>query len=234
MNPFISILIGLIPIIVISVAIILIDKEKEPVFSYVKCYLMGLFAVCIVLALNKYLLRYNLPKEPDALKIFFYSFVVVALVEELIKYIIILLSSKIDKNYNSHFDSIVYAAFVSLGFACFENIIYIFSQRMLMSTVIFRAIFSIPSHVIFGIYMGKFLELSRTKPKNKILFLLLGLLVPVLLHGLFDFLMLYVPHLISNDFGFYFFLSAFELILYILGIREVIISAKNSASLLGK
>ena len=232
MNPFISIVIGLIPIIVISLSIILIDKEKEPVFSYIKCYLMGLLAVCIVLALNKYLIRYSLPQEPDPLKIFFYSFIVVALVEELIKYIVVLLSSKIDKNYNSHFDSIVYAAFVSLGFACFENIIYIFSQRMVMSTVIFRAVFSIPSHVIFGIYMGKFLELSRTTPKNKILFLSLSLLVPVLLHGLFDFLMLYVPHLISNDFGFYFFLSAFELILYVLGIKEVVTSAKKSDNLL--
>ena len=232
MNTFISIIIGLIPIIVISLAIILIDKEKEPVFSYIKCYLMGIFAVCIVLAINKYVIRYSLPKHPSALIFFIYSFVIVALVEELIKYIIILVSTKIDKNYNAHFDSIVYAAFVSLGFACFENIIYLFSQKLLIGAVIFRAIFSIPSHVIFGIFMGKYLELSKTKPNKKILFLFLSLLIPVLLHGLFDFLMLYVPSLISNDFGFYFFMSAFELILYVVGIKEVVTSAKKSDNLL--
>jgi RsiW-degrading membrane proteinase PrsW (M82 family) len=232
MNTLISIIISLLPIIVISIVIVLFDKEKEPIFSYIKCYLLGIFAVCIILAINKYLIKSGIPSEVDALKYLFYSFITVALLEETFKYISVLISTKLDKNCNSYYDSIIYAAFVSLGFACFENIIYLFNQNLIMRDVIYRAIFSVPNHVIFAIFMGKFLELSRVKPKKKILYLLLSLIIPVLLHGLYDFMVLYVPHLIRDDVGFYFFLGAFELILYTLGIREVVISSKKSDKLL--
>ena len=232
MNPLISAVIGLIPISVISLVVFLMDREKEPLFSYVKCYLLGVFTVCIVLALNKYLLKVDLPSESTLSVVLVYSFLAVALVEELFKFISLLIATKLDKNYNSFYDSIVYSVFIALGFACFENIIYIFSHNLIVRDVIFRTLISVPSHVIFAIFMGKFLELSKTKEKGKVLYLILSLMVPLLLHGLLDFLLLYIPHLISNDVGFYFFIGIFELVLYIMGIKEVATSAKKSDQLL--
>jgi len=232
MNIVVSILLAILPIIVISIFIIAFDKEKEPLFTYIKCYFMGFFSVCIVLVLNSILgIKLNTLNR-DFLYLFLYSFVFVGLLEEVSKFLSTMIAIKIDKNYNSYFDSIVYASFVAMGFACLENIIYIVNDNFNMNTIILRAVFSVPSHVIFSIFMGKFIELYKTKEKRRILYLILAIVVPVLLHGLFDLVLLYVPNLVSTTLTFYVILISFEIILYIIGIREVIISSKNSRNII--
>jgi RsiW-degrading membrane proteinase PrsW (M82 family) len=59
--------------------------------------------------------------------------------------------------FDEHFDGIVYAVCVGMGFAGLENIMYVF-QNMddWMSVSVARAIFSVPGHFFFAVSMGYF------------------------------------------------------------------------------
>lgn len=119
------------------------------------------------------------------------NFVVVAFSEECFKYIVMKRATWKNPEFNCSFDAVVYAVFVSLGFALWENIGYTYSYGL--STAIVRAFTSIPGHATFGIYMGayyglaKLAELEGKQALSK-RYRIFAVLVPVLLHGAYDFL----------------------------------------------
>jgi RsiW-degrading membrane proteinase PrsW (M82 family) len=94
-----------------------------------------------------------------------------------------------DYNFNYRFDGVVYAVFVSLGFAAFENIKYVFGYGLSVSVP--RAFLAIPGHMGFAVFMGTFygtakLCQSRGHRFGKFINLLTGYLAAVLLHGFYD------------------------------------------------
>lgn len=135
---------------------------------------------------------------------FLHYFLVVAVVEEGLKWLVLFLVIRKNKNFNSLFDGIIYAVFVSLGFALLENILYVFEYGM--GNALLRAVTAVPGHAFFGVFMGWFISLYKissmksfyesrwgkaeksliTKGKAKH-YLLLSFLIPVLLHGLYNF-----------------------------------------------
>lgn len=121
--------------------------------------------------------------------VFYFAFLVVAATEEGMKYLFLYRKTWRDPNFNCRFDGIVYAAFVSLGFAGFENILYVFQYGL--SVALPRAILAIPGHLGFSVFMGFFY--SRAKRRYDIgqittgrIHLLLAYLAPVFLHGVYD------------------------------------------------
>jgi len=89
------------------------------------------------------------------------------------------------------FDAIVYSVAVSLGFAILENVKYVLYTGI--TTALLRAVTAVPAHAIFGIFMGYYYGMAKFMQvrgnfsgyrKN----MASSLLVPVLLHGLYDFL----------------------------------------------
>lgn len=84
-------------------------------------------------------------------------------------------------------DGIVYAVFVSLGFAGLENILYLFSNpESFVSVGISRAIFAIPGHFCFGVLMGYYYSLARFYTQLRITNMALILIAPILAHGVYD------------------------------------------------
>ena len=81
-------------------------------------------------------------------------FIGVALVEEGLKWIVMFFFTHKSKHFNSLFDGIVYAVFVSLGFAAFENVLYVWSGGW--TVALLRALTSVPAHMFFGVAMGWF------------------------------------------------------------------------------
>ena len=85
-----------------------------------------------------------------------------------------------------------YSTFVSLGFACFENILYVFSEGF--GVAVQRAFLAVPGHACDGMFMGYFLGLSKMgllygdKKKQKTN-LILSLVVPTISHGIYDYLL---------------------------------------------
>ena len=118
-------------------------------------------------------------------------FVIVALSEEGAKYLLLRLFSWKNAEFNCQYDGVVYAVFVSLGFALWENISYVLSYGF--STAILRAFTAIPGHACFGVFMGLFYGRAR-REKNlghdgaaKALNVF-AVLVPALLHGAYDYI----------------------------------------------
>ena len=125
--------------------------------------------------------------------IFILSFFIISIIEEGYKFLILLISSWKNKEFDYKYDAIVYSVFISLGFATFENIRYIESAGI--SIALWRGIISVPAHAFYAIASGYFLGVAKESKKNnktqkKFLYLILSLLIPIILHGIFDFLLL--------------------------------------------
>ena len=118
-------------------------------------------------------------------------FVVVAVSEESSKYLLLKRSTWKSPEFNCQYDGVVYAIFVSLGFALWENISYVMNYGF--RTAIVRAVTAIPGHACFGVFMGVFYGLARKyenfgKPGAAKTCRVLSVLVPVGLHGAYDYI----------------------------------------------
>ncbi len=166
--------------------------EKEPISMLVKLFFFGVLITIPASFLENFLIAL-LPTDKSLTSIFLISFIGIALVEESLKYFIFYETSYKSSHFNHIYDGIVYAVFVSLGFATLENILYVFSYGN--GVGLLRAIVSVPAHVFFGVYMGykmgfaKYYTVVKNNAKAK-KFKVLSLLIPVLLHGVFNFLLL--------------------------------------------
>ena len=73
---------------------------------------------------------------------------------------------------------------VSMGFATVENIFYVASHGF--TVAILRMFTAVPLHAVTGVMMGYFMGLAKFKKNNQPM-LFLGMLVPVLFHGSYDY-----------------------------------------------
>lgn len=121
------------------------------------------------------------------------AFLVVGLSEEGFKRFILKKKTWSNPNFNCSFDGIVYAAYVSLGFALLENLLYVFGYGLFQSlaTGFIRALTAIPAHffnsVFMGLYYGRAKECQlRGDTAGMNTNLRRSLWVPVFLHGFYD------------------------------------------------
>lgn len=184
---------AIIPGAVLLAMVYKLDKiEKEPKKLLVKLFIFGILSIIpsIIFEMIGEGIMSVLFSKQSFIAMFIENFFVIALVEEGFKYLFTMLGSWKDKAFNYRFDAIVYAICVSMGFAIVENIMYV-SQYGLM-TAIMRAVMSIPGHCIFALYMGYYMGNAKMQEKmhnpKKGKSLRLALLVPVLLHGSYDFM----------------------------------------------
>ena len=110
-----------------------------------------------------------------------------AIPEESMKLIMLWLLLRKNKYFDENMDGIVYAVFVSLGFAAVENLMYLFNNYdMFIKVGIMRGIFSIPGHFCFGILMGYYYSLAKFYPKSSAKNRILILVAPIIVHGIYD------------------------------------------------
>ena len=117
------------------------------------------------------------------------AFLVVALAEEGAKLFFLRRRTWREPAFNYRVDGIVYAVFVSLGFAAFENVQYIL--RYGLSVALPRALLAIPGHMGFAVFMGFFYGRAKLcftfgDRSGCKLNLILGYLAAVFLHGVYD------------------------------------------------
>ena len=83
---------------------------------------------------------------------------------------------------------VVYGVYTALGFALFENVFYILGGGLV--TGIARAFTAVPAHASNGAFMGMMLSRAKwyeaTKPKKSLAYKILAVLIPTLLHGVYD------------------------------------------------
>lgn len=150
-------------------------------------------------------------------------FLLVALPEELAKFLVVKQVAYNNVKFNEVMDGITYAVLASMGFAVLENVLYALNYGM--EVVIMRAFTAVPAHALFTGIMGYYMGLARfqkDKAKEKSL-LRRGLLTAVLFHGLYDFL------LFSNT--FLLAILIFPLIAYMATLLHEAIKQANKGSM---
>jgi RsiW-degrading membrane proteinase PrsW (M82 family) len=127
--------------------------------------------------------------QGDPLYTVLLAFLVVAVVEEGAKLFFLRRRTWNHPAFNYRFDGVVYSAFVSLGFAAFENVYYIFGYGL--SVALPRALLAIPGHLSFAVFMGMYYGRARLQENRRhyaaaSLNLWAGYLIAVALHGFYD------------------------------------------------
>lgn len=180
------------------------DKyEKEPRRLLLKAFLLGGGLVIPVLFVEMYLNIFDI-EELNFLTAGYTAFIVAGLVEEAAKFLLFFMYIWRNREFNEMYDGIIYAVFISLGFATVENLAYVLSTGF--HTAIVRSFTAVPAHALFSVAMGYYLGIAKfAKPKYRQRYKWLGFLTPVILHGIYDFilfagkfymLLLFLPYLI--------------------------------------
>ena len=168
----IVLLAGLLPCAILLYLIYQKDTiEKEPTNLLVKLILLGCASAIPAIILEMvggYALSALGVQDGTMAFYLLENFLVVALAEEGCKKFMLRIGSWNDPAFNYVFDGVVYAVCVTLGFA------------------------GIPLHCICGIFMGHAYGLEkaaalRGQTKDASIYRVMSLLIPVLIHGFYDF-----------------------------------------------
>ena len=225
-------LLALVPAIILLIYIYAKDRvEKEPFKLLFKLFIFGaLIAIPVAVAevvLDDFVLLGVVFRSAwievdgavywDSIPYYIYHItkyiLVVALCEELGKYLVLKKITANNREFNSLFDGIVYAVFVSLGFAALENVIYVVKGAISggMSAGIYvaliRTVSAVPAHMFFAILMGYNYSLShiygkaaaleieyarmgyianRSSHLSENVYLKKAIIIPIVIHGLYD------------------------------------------------
>ncbi len=204
---------SLAPVLIIAGYIYFRDKyEKEPIKLLLFALLAGSLTVIPVLFVEQFLSKFTVLFSGLAASAWT-AFVVAAFSEELFKFIALYLLIWKSREFNEKFDGIVYAVYISLGFAAVENVMYVMEGGL--STGIMRAVTAVPAHAIFGITMGFYFGLAKFYEKERNVLKLKALAYPILLHGIYDFIIMTGIQWLTIVF------FAFVVFLYIFGLKKV-------------
>ena len=160
------------------------DKyETEPLHMVVKSFILGMLIVFPVM-LVQYVFQEEIPFGN-----FLRSYLLAGFLEESFKWMIIFYTAYRHIEFDEPYDGIVYATAVSLGFATTENFFYLWSHGL--STAFYRAILPVSGHALFGVIMGYYFGKAKfpLDTSKRRYYLLISLIVPIFLHGTYDFIL---------------------------------------------
>ena len=194
MNYFFLVVFGLAPSIIWLLYFLRKDSHPENNSQIIKIFIYGALTVLPAALIQFGIFEAASFMEPSIFKNFLVMFFGVALIEELLKYLVVR-----DKIMNSpHFDEPMdlplYMIISALGFAAVENILAIVGPGTLSLSLektvmisFFRFISAVLLHALASGAFGFFAALAVYKPKDKIKLLIIGFSTAVFLHGLYNF-----------------------------------------------
>jgi protease PrsW len=184
------------------------EFETEPVSFIIKTFLYG-----AILTFPLMFLQYVLDAESIIPSPWLNAYFTAGLLEEFFKWFILFFAVFQHVEFDDPYDGIIYGASVSLGFATVENILYLLAHGV--EFAIGRALLPVSAHALFGVVMGYYLGKAKftghdLKPK----WIFLSLIIPVVLHGTYDFIL-------SAGKNWIFYMVPFMLFLWWTGIRKI-------------
>lgn len=185
-------LLALVPVAALLAALVWSDRNREPLRVVVITLLLGALTPIPIIVVGVALAGLlGIPtSDPATLgQAIAISFVLAALVEETFKFAVLWGYSARHDAFDEPFDGIVYGTAASLGFAASENLMYVFGQptaggSFLVGTL--RAFTAVPMHALCGVVMGLCIGIARFTPSARILWLGLGLVGAIGLHGTYN------------------------------------------------
>lgn len=164
------------------------DKyDREPLKYLVISFFLGMLciipAIFIQLGLQPSLKHYFPNNSISYFSLL--AFIVVALSEELCKFVALRLYAYPHREFDEPFDGITYSVMIGMGFATLENIEYVLNYGF--ATGVIRMFMSVPAHATFAVLMGYYMGLAKFDRKHSLRHMLRGLLLSTFFHGAFDF-----------------------------------------------
>ena len=198
MNYLFYIIFGLAPSIIWLLFYLRKDAHPESNKMIIKIFFYGMLVAIIAAVIEigiffgLSLFGKNLTETFPILFFIFYHFIVIALVEEIAKYLIVKEKVINDPEFDEPIDAMLYMIIAALGFAALENLLvlfpgkepFLFKQTANISA--FRFIGATFLHALCSGTLGYFLALSIFEPKRKIKLILIGIIIATILHGLFN------------------------------------------------
>ena len=191
MNILLPLAAALLPAVVLFINIWNHDPQPEPKSWLTRAVLYGI-GICFPVALLEAGINEGLfGGEPTTLiGTTIQAFFVAAIPEEGFKLLVLWLLLRHNPNFDEHFDGIVYAVCIGLGFATIENVSYVFAGgEKWASIAISRALFAVPGHYAFAVLMGYYYSVYHFVDHSRRTAAYI-LLIPVLAHGIYDALAL--------------------------------------------
>jgi RsiW-degrading membrane proteinase PrsW (M82 family) len=181
--------VALAPSIYLSIVIYGRDKyDREPKKILLIAFLWGCFSVIPALALEMLGSKLGFGVSHSFWGTALYAFLIVALSEELCKFLMLRLHAYRLPEFNEPFDGIVYATFVALGFATVENIGYVFIYGF--GTGVLRMLTAVPAHFSFGAIMGFYTGKAKFNPQHRFSLMAQGVFYATVMHGAYDFFLM--------------------------------------------
>lgn len=206
----------------IAIAIFIYWKDKldpEPRKLLIRAFLLGCVSIAPAILLNLILKNALHVNISDSLyETFAYAFYVVAVSEEFSKFIFLRWNLFLRPEFDEPYDGITYSVMIGMGFATLENVMYVYQSTNAYEVAWMRAFTAVPAHATFAIAMGYFTGLAKFKGLKRNSYLLKGLLLAIVMHGFYDFLLMQsnfpqmaVGAFISVGISIYFSLKAIKL-----------------------
>lgn len=186
MDYFLKLIAGLLPIVLICLFIYLKDSAKpEKPKNLVITFLLGALVAIGAYFIEEQIDLLGYQNSAEFWPYTLYMFIGVALVEELLKLLAVLIYPFRKSFFEEPLDGIVYYVFVAMGFATVETIA--FTGLLDWEGIIARATLAIPAHASFAMIAGYYLGRAKVgSPKNKVQLILTGLAAAVFAHGAYD------------------------------------------------
>lgn len=255
---------AVLPAIILCIFIYKKDRvEKEPFGLLATLFVLGIVIIIPAMILEQILgpaiinffANFGVTDVDGGISLSYFGYILyqlsdniigIALVEEGLKWLVLYFVTRKNKNFNSLFDGLIYSVFVSLGFALWENIGYVFGCETFsqgLQVALARFVMSVPGHMFFSVFMGycysmwhvyeiaqlceeKFVGNGLIAMKGEHLdgrnWLILSIVVPTLVHGIYDFL--------CSDAVPFFSVYIFVVALYIVGFTYVSKLSKADSS----
>lgn len=179
------ILLAIAPGLFIAWYIYRLDKhEREPRIPLALTFISGLGAAWVAVRIESWGMA-QIPVLPSLALAFVASFLLVSLVEEGLKWLVLMAYPYRRPFFNEPMDGITYAVMIAMGLATFENVL--FAIHYDLNTILLRTFTAIPAHGFFAIIMGYYVGRAHFATEGKSRILLKSWLVPFSLHGIYDF-----------------------------------------------
>lgn len=163
----------------------------EPLISIAAAYLLGIASALGVILFLRFLYLLRIPCEPSSLveshgmPFLLYSIFFTGVVEETFKFLPFLMVVLRFRSFNEKTDGIIYAAIIALGFASYENSIYLTTMS---GVELFGRAFASPlTHAVFSSIWGYAVGTAKLSGKSIWRASITGLSISAFLHGTFNF-----------------------------------------------
>lgn len=165
------------------------DKyEHEPWRYLVLAYVFGLACAAVVPFITGKIQWLPELYSDTQMEVFLTAFVVIALVEEFMKFIILRGIFFNRSVFNEPIDGIVYGVMIGMGFATLENLYFVMDGGWKVG--ILRMFTAIPAHAVFGVVMGYYVGKAKYVPHKNLENSLKAIFVTIFLHGIYNYLLL--------------------------------------------